>query len=160
VVPAGGKAGELEQALAAELTQRLADLRSFQDQRLLRKAADEVRAIWRAANVYLVAGAPWSHIAKQSARADTIVRTGVNLVALAATVAWPIIPATAKRVLEALGSTARPTWPSSAAQALTLIEPGRKVGVPPILFEKLSAEWVETNRAKFAGSKDCDVNGA
>ena len=25
------------------------------------------------------------------------------------------------------------------------------IDVPPILFEKLSAEWVEINRAKFAG---------
>jgi methionyl-tRNA synthetase len=36
---------------------------------------------------------------------------------------------------------------------LTLIEGGQKVNVPPILFEKLSAEWVEINRAKFAGLK-------
>jgi methionyl-tRNA synthetase len=160
VVPAAGEAGELEQALAAELTQRLADLRLFQEQRSLRKAADEVRAIWRAANVYLVAGAPWSHIAGQPDRAAVVVRTSVNLVALAATVAWPFIPATAERVLEALGCAARPSWPSSAAQALTLIAAGRKVGVPPILFEKLSAEWVETNRAKFAGEPDCDINPA
>jgi methionyl-tRNA synthetase len=37
---------------------------------------------------------------------------------------------------------------------LTAIEGSRRVGVPPILFEKLSAEWVETNRTKFAGVKD------
>jgi len=44
-------------------------------------------------------------------------------------------------------------WPSSAAEALALIEGGRRIDVPPILFEKISAEWVETNRAKFAGMK-------
>jgi methionyl-tRNA synthetase len=76
---------------------------------------------------------------------------------LAAAVAWPIIPATAERVLAALGCTAEPSWPLSAAQALSLIEAGQKVGVPPILFEKLSAEWVETNRAKFAGEKEVNV---
>jgi methionyl-tRNA synthetase len=52
-----------------------------------------------------------------------------------------------------LGNTAKPPWPSSAVDALTLIEGGRKIGVLPILFEKLSAEWVETNRAKFAGGQ-------
>jgi methionyl-tRNA synthetase len=77
----------------------------------------------------------------------------VNLLALAATIAWPFIPAAAERVLEALGSNTKPSWPSSAAAALTSIEAGRRVGVPPILFEKLSAEWVEINRAKFAGAK-------
>jgi len=116
-------------------------------------AADEVRAIWSRANAYLVAGAPWSHLVDEPARAAVVIRTSVNLLALAATVAWPFIPATAERVLAALGLDARPSWPSSAAEALTLIEGGRKVGLPPILFEKLSAEWVESNRARFAGVK-------
>jgi methionyl-tRNA synthetase len=34
---------------------------------------------------------------------------------------------------------------------MSAIEGGRKLGVPPILFEKLAAEWVDTNRATFAG---------
>jgi methionyl-tRNA synthetase len=61
------------------------------------------------------------------------------------------------RVLEALGSNAEPLWPSSAADASAQIEGGRKVSVPPILFEKLLAEWVETNRVKFAGLKHQDA---
>ena len=153
VVPEAGETGEREHALAAGLTQHLANLKSHQNERSLRKAADEVRAIWSAANAYLVAGAPWAHLVDEPDRAAVVVRTSVNLVALAATIAWPFIPATAECVLEALGGTARPSWPSSAADVLTSIEGGRRVGVPPILFEKLSAEWVETNRVKFAGVK-------
>lgn len=153
VVPAAGEAGEIERALAAELTQRLADLKSHHDERSIRKAADEVRAIWSAANVYLAEGAPWSRVVREPDRAAVIVRTGVNLLALAAAVAWPFVPSTAERVLKALGQSAKPLWPSSAAAALAQIEGGRKVDVPPILFEKLSAEWVETNRRKFAGTK-------
>jgi methionyl-tRNA synthetase len=82
-----------------------------------------------------------------------VVRASVNLLALAATIACPFIPATAERVLEALGCDAKPSWPSSAAAALTSIEGGKKVSVPPILFEKVSAEWVEINQVKFAGVK-------
>jgi methionyl-tRNA synthetase len=78
VVPTAGEPAELEQALTAELTLRLADLKSYQDERSLRKVVDEVRAIWSAANAYLVAGAPWSHIVKDPARA-AVVRTSVNL---------------------------------------------------------------------------------
>ena len=153
VVPTAGKPGELEHSLAAELAQHLANLKSHQDERSLRKAADEVRAIWSVANGYLVSGAPWAHVVREPDRAAVVVRTSVNLLALAATVAWPFIPATAERLLEALGSHAKPSWPSSAAEALALIEGGRKIDVLPILFEKLSAEWVETNRVKFAGVK-------
>jgi methionyl-tRNA synthetase len=40
-----------------------------------------------------------------------------------------------------------------SSRGIALIEGGRKIDVPPILFEKLSAEWVEINRAKFAGVK-------
>ena len=101
---ASGEPAELEQALTAEPTQRLADIKSHQDERSLRKVVDEVRAIWSAANAYLVAGAPWSHIVKDPARA-AVVRTSVNLLALAATVAWPFTPAAAARVPEALGIT-------------------------------------------------------
>ena len=151
VVPAAGEAGDLEHSLVVELTQHLAHLKSHQDERSLRKAADEVRVIWSIANAYLAAGAPWSHALRRPDRAAVVVRTSVNLLALAATVAWPFIPATSERVLKALGSDARPSWPSSAAEALMMIKGGRKIDVPPILFEKLSTDWVETNRAKFAG---------
>jgi len=153
VVPAAGEPGELEHSLTAELTRHIVNLKSHQDDRSLRKAADEVRAIWSVANAYLVAGAPWSRAAKEPDRAAVVVRTSVNLVALAATVAWPFIPATAERVLQALGDNAKPSWPASAAEALTRIERRRKIDAPPILFEKLSTEWAETNRAKFAGVK-------
>jgi methionyl-tRNA synthetase len=80
--------------------------------------------------------------------------------ALAATIAWPFIPAVAERVLEALGNTANPSWPSSAVEALNLIEGGRKVDVPSILFEKLSVEWVEINRARFAGRRPSDCGNS
>jgi methionyl-tRNA synthetase len=110
VVPSSGETGELEHSLAAKLTHHLANLKSHQEERSLRKAADEVRAIWSVANAYLVSGAPWSHVIKEPDRAAVVVRTSVNLLALAATVAWPFIPATAERVLEALGSNAEPLW--------------------------------------------------
>jgi methionyl-tRNA synthetase len=95
--------------------------------------------------------------AREPGRAAAVIRNSVNLRALAATIARPFIPATSELVLEALGSNAKPSWPSSAAEAFTLIEGARKVGVPPILFEKLSTEWVETNRANFAGLKHSDA---
>jgi methionyl-tRNA synthetase len=53
VVPKAGETGELERSLAAELTRHLANLKSHQDVRSLRKVANEVRAIWSAANAHL-----------------------------------------------------------------------------------------------------------
>ena len=100
-----------------------------------------------------MSGAPWSHVINEPDRAAVVVRTSVNLLALTETAAWPFIPASADRVLEALGSEAEPSWPWSAAEALNLIAAGRRIDVPPILFAKLPAEWVRINTAKFAGAK-------
>jgi methionyl-tRNA synthetase len=156
VVPTAGAAGDQEQALEVDLTQRLRSLKSHQDERSLRKAADEVRSIWSIANAYVATGAPWSHVVRNPDRAAIVVRTSVNVLALAATVAWPFIPTTAESVLEALGSYAKPSWPSSAAEALGGINGGRKINVPPILFEKLSTEWVEASRERFTGRQARD----
>jgi methionyl-tRNA synthetase len=74
-----------------------------------------------------VAGAPWSHIVKDPARA-AVVRTSVNLLALAATVAWPFKPAAAERVLEVLGNNAKPSWPAEWVETNGQSLPGRTVG--------------------------------
>jgi methionyl-tRNA synthetase len=152
VVPGGGQPGEAEQCLAAELDRHLEALRAHHDGLAFRKAADEVRSIWRLANGYLAAQAPWSLFGRGQERAATVTRTGVNLVAVAATISWPFIPEAAERVSTALGgSVSVPLWPRSAADALTEIEAGRRVSSLPILFSKLTAEWSEEQQKQFAG---------
>src|SRR4029450_11573015 len=91
-----------------------------------RKAAEEVRAIWRLANAYLAEAAPWSAIKDDPARAATIVNTGINLVRVAALVAWPFIPSSAEKILSSLGETTDPVpWP---LDALWGIPAGGRIG--------------------------------
>src|SRR6516162_1377248 len=152
VVPGGRQSGEAEQCLAAELERHLEALRAHHEGLAFRKAADEVRSIWRLANGYLAAQAPWSLFGRGQERAATVTRTGVNLVAVAATISWPFIPEAAERVSTALGgSVSVPLWPRSAADALTEIKSGRRVSSLPILFSKLTAEWSEEQQKQFAG---------
>jgi methionyl-tRNA synthetase len=152
VVPEGGQSGEAEQCLVAELNRHLEALRAHHEGLAFRKAADEVRSIWRLANGYLAAQAPWSLFSRGQERAATVTRTAVNLVAVAATVSWPFIPEAAVRVSTALrGPVSVPLWPRSAADALAQIEPGRRVCVLPVLFSKLTAEWSEEQQRQFAG---------
>ena len=152
VVPGAGQSGEAEQCLAAELERHLEALRAHHEGLAFRKAADEVRSIWRLANGYLAAQAPWSLFGRGQERAATVTRTGVNLVAVAATISWPFIPEAAERVSTALGgSVSVPLWPRSAADALTEIKGGRRVSSLPILFSKLTAEWSEEQQKQFAG---------
>ncbi|MFI5010969.1 MAG: methionine--tRNA ligase [Hyphomicrobiales bacterium] len=153
-VPRGGSTAEAEHRLAAELDRRLGALRRHHDVCALRKAAEEVRAIWRLANGYLAAQAPWTIIDSEPERAAVTVRTGVNLLRLAAIVAWPFIPQTATRLLAALGETCPvPEWPISGPQALTAIEGGRRLDALPVLFAKLTPQWVEQCEVRFAGRR-------
>ena len=140
-VPEGDPHGPIEQKLAATLEQHLNQLRAHHEALAFRKAATEVRSIWKVANVYLAQAAPWSAIKEDPLRAGAIARAGVNLVRLAALAAWPFIPFAATEVLRSLGQpTDDVAWPEGGAQALTAIAPGRPLHLPPLLFPKLSPD--------------------
>jgi methionyl-tRNA synthetase len=153
VVPEGGVASEPESQLEQELEQHLNALRCHHASCSLRKAADEVRAIWRLANSYLAAQAPWVTFRTDPERCRVAVRTAVNLVEICATVAWPFIPNATETVLRALGRPPGvPAWPALVADALRLVEIGHTIQVLSPLFQKLTQEWAEEQRNRFRGS--------
>ena len=132
-VPQPGEPGPIERKLAADLAAHLGRLREKHEALALRKAAEEVRKIWKLANAYLSEAAPWAAIAHDRARAATVVHTGINLVRIAALAAWPFIPFAAETVLRCLGESI--AWPDPAAA----IPAGRRFRVPPLLFPRISA---------------------
>jgi len=153
IVPIGGEWSDAEWELAKSLNRHLTALREHQRACSFRKAASEVRAIWKLANVYLVSQAPWTALKTDPARCQASLRAAVNLVGICALVAWPFIPATARRVLETIGTDqAIPVLPDNGEDALRLIDGGRRVGLPPILFRKLTPEWAEEQGRRFRGS--------
>jgi methionyl-tRNA synthetase len=83
-VPEAGAPGPLERQLAIDLDAHLGRLRGHHEALAFRKAADEVRAIWKLANAYLSEAAPWTAIRTDEVRAATIVHTGLDLVRIAA----------------------------------------------------------------------------
>jgi methionyl-tRNA synthetase len=156
-VPEGGTPQDAEERLTRQLEARLGALRRHQAEVELRKSADDVRAIWSLANNYLATEAPWTTYGTDPLRAAVVVRTGINLVALAALVAEPFIPETANQILSALGlSTTSPSWPG-ARSALVTIKAGQQVKAPPLLFAKLSSEWVDENTKRFAGAAPAEA---
>ncbi|HEY4028807.1 MAG TPA: methionine--tRNA ligase, partial [Caulobacteraceae bacterium] len=85
-------------------------------------------------------------------RAAVAVRTGLNLVALFAKVSEPFIPFAAETIALSVGESFPGRWPSLDGQGvLTILEPGRKVAAPDVLFRKVedaqTAEW----RERFGG---------
>jgi methionyl-tRNA synthetase len=129
VVPAG----ELDQELAATLHEQLRALRSHHEALQFRKAADAVRGIWRLANTYLAKTAPW-----RLSDPAAVMRTSINLVRVAAIVAWPFVPTATEAVLRSLGEPEGiPPWPEDGALALCAIPARRRFTVPDLLFRKL-----------------------
>ncbi|MGF1454317.1 MAG: methionine--tRNA ligase [Alphaproteobacteria bacterium] len=156
VIPDGGEPGAAEAALAQDLEQRIAAYTDFLEAMEFRKAMAELRAIWVLGNEYLTEAAPWTAFKENPDKAAVAVRTGINLIRLCAVLGAPVIPATAGRILEALGLPADATaWPDRPmAEELERLPAGHAFSVPDVLFAKIEdadlAAWTE----RFGGAGD------
>jgi methionyl-tRNA synthetase len=118
-----------------------------------RKAITSLRAIWTAGNVYLAEQEPWKLVNTDRARADTVVRTSLNLVRLFAVLSHPIIPETSTRVLDALEASAdERAWPADLAREVERLQPGRRIGSLDLLFRRISDEEIAEWGARFSGA--------
>ncbi|MEO1642428.1 MAG: methionine--tRNA ligase, partial [Pseudomonadota bacterium] len=114
-----------------------------------RKAAAETRALWAAGNEYLTRAEPWVKYKSDVDAAAVGVRTGLNLVALFAIIAQPLIPNTAKTILDTLGvPDENRNWPDPNDNGLLDALPhGMAIEAPPVLFQKIEdamvGEWTE-----------------
>ena len=83
------------------------------------------------------------------------VRTGLNLVVLFAIVAQPLIPNTAKSILDTLGiPEENRKWPSpDDAGLLDALPHGLPIQAPPVLFQKIEDAMVEEWTTRFGGEE-------
>jgi methionyl-tRNA synthetase len=148
-VPAGGEPGEIEAALLAELTERVARYTQHHADKEYRKAANELRAIWAAGNGYWEQAQPWKAIKTDAERAAVIMRTAVNLVRLYGVLSAPIIPDAAAAILAAVAPDQSLAWPDDVAGAFTRLEAGTPFEVPEVLFRKLTDDELAAWETRF-----------
>ena len=154
VVPEGGEPGPLElklyDTIGAGISELTAQLEAFE----LRKASQALRGLWVAGNEYLTEAAPWTAIKTDRERAAVVVRTGLNLVRLFASVSAPFIPAAAGVIAHALGEDAPAAWPKpDGAEALSGLPAGRPVKAPDVLFKKIDDDQVAAWTERFGGAE-------
>ena len=149
-VPEGGDYGEAEAAVVEEIARRLAAYEGHMDAIELRKAAQELRAIWVVGNEYLQAAAPWTAIKADRDRAAAITRFSLSLIRLYAVLSRPFLPDASDTMLAALGLEVAP-WPQDVAAALRALEPGRPFEVPEVLFAKIDDARAAALAGRFAG---------
>ncbi|GHG97324.1 methionine--tRNA ligase [Pseudodonghicola xiamenensis] len=150
VVPEGGTYGAQEEALIADLTARLRAYEACMEAMEVRKASQELRAIWVAGNEYLQSAAPWSTFKEDPERAAMQVRLGLNLIRLYAVLSAPFIPFASATLVEAMRIEDQ-SWPADVVTALAALPAGHAFSVPDVLFAKISDEDREDWQTRFAG---------
>ncbi len=153
VVPEGGQPGPREAALIQELTTRIRAYEGHQEAMEVRKAAQELRAIWVAGNEYLQEAAPWSTFKEDPDQAAAQIRLALNLIRLYAVLSSPFIPDASDQLMAAMGSTDW-GWPDDVETALATLRPGHAFTVPDVTFRKITDEEREDWQARFSGTRD------
>ncbi|RYG17794.1 MAG: FAD-dependent oxidoreductase, partial [Caulobacteraceae bacterium] len=152
VAPDGGEPGELEAKLEADIRAGIAEATAQFEAMEFRKAAQALRAVWVLGNEYLQVAAPWTALKTDRDRAAVGVRTGLNLVALFARLAAPVMPFTAEKIAATVGSRDL-TWPDAEASLFDRVPAGQAVASAEVLFKKIEdaqvAEWSE----RFGGAE-------
>ncbi len=150
-LPAGGEWSAAETTVAEEIARRLATYEAHMEAIELRKAAQELRAIWVVGNEYLQAAAPWTAIKTDPERAAVVTRFAFNLIRLYAALSLPFLPDSADRMAAAL-KLGRLEWPTDVAAALVALSAGHAFLVPDVLFTKIDDPRREDFEAQFAGA--------
>lgn len=148
-VPHGGVWGVAEEWLMESLHTALPKLQASYEQREFRKAMAQTRALWAVGNEYLTRAAPWSHYKTNKLLAATGTRIGLNLAALFAIIAQPVIPESAEKILTALAvSDEKRRWDfCDIPDLMNLLPCGHGITAPELLFTKIEdtdiADWVQ-----------------
>ncbi|MBO9502625.1 methionine--tRNA ligase [Brevundimonas sp. A19_0] len=152
VVPEGGAPTDVERDFQTRITQAVAEATAAFEAMEFRKAAQAVRAAWVLGNEYLQVAAPWTAFKTDPERAATAVRFALNLVALFARLAAPILPFSAPQIAASVGATDL-GWPSADEAWLEAVPAGRAVAHQGVLFTKIEdaqvAEWAD----RFGGGE-------
>jgi len=151
VVPDGGEPGPLEAKLEADVAAGIAEATAAFEAIEFRKACQALRAVWVLGNEYLQEAAPWTAFKTDVERAAVGVRTGLNLVALFARLAAPVMPFTAPTIAATVGETDL-SWPGAGEGLLDRLPRGQTVASAEVLFRKIEdvqvVEWSE----RFGGA--------
>ena len=152
VVPEGGEAGPVEARLEADIRATVAEATEQFEDMEFRKAAQALRAAWVLGNEYLQEAAPWTALKTDRDRAAVGVRTGLNLVALFARLAAPILPFTAPKIAASVGVDDL-SWPGADADVLDVLPVGQAVSAQGVLFSKIEDAQVSEWSERFGGAE-------
>ncbi|MEP2784550.1 MAG: methionine--tRNA ligase [Pseudoruegeria sp.] len=153
IVPTGGAYGDAETALMAELDRRTRAYETHMGAMEVRKAANELRAIWVAGNEYLQGAEPWAKFKTDPDAAAAVIRLSLNLIRVYAVLSAPFIPDASEKMRSAL-KTDNDQWPDTMSEALSALPEGHEFEVPEVSFAKITDAQREDWQSRFSGVRD------
>ncbi len=152
-IPAGAGSSDLEERLMAALSAAIARLEEHLESLNFRKTVLELRLLWGLGNSYFAEAAPWKQIDADRPAAARTIRTALHLVRLLAILTEPVMPHTSREVFSALHlEPGERAWPSAdLTRELSVLEAGRAVRNPGLLFRRITDEEIATWSARFEG---------
>lgn len=152
-LPGGGEIGEREQVLAAALDTRLASYNTNMQEMHIRKAMQDLRAIWVMGNEYLTEAAPWTVFKTDPDAAAVSLRIAINLIRIFAILSAPVIPNASAKISASLGLNIEAgDWvEGTCLDDLQKLGAGHGFDIPDVLFRKISDDEVTEWEARFGG---------
>ena len=121
----------------------------------LRDALIELLNIARAGNKYLADNEPWKLIKSDESRVRTIMFVSIEITAHLAMLSEPFLPFTSERIYNML-NLQKQLWNVSDAWVM---QPGHRLGVVQLLFEKVEDSVVEAQIAKLTSISSTNTQG-
>jgi len=144
------KPGPAEIALGLEIAAFPLKISAAVEEFHFRDALSEVMNLARLGNRYLAETEPWKLKEGQEERLHTILNTVLQLSASLSIVCQPFLPYTANKLREFL-NLGKLNW--NDAGRVDLLEPGKQLKQPGLLFRKVEDEEVEIQIEKLQASK-------
>jgi methionyl-tRNA synthetase len=152
VVPDGGTLGPREEQLITDLTEGLRAYEASMDAFMVRRASQDLRALWVLGNEYLQDAAPWTTHKTDPEHAAAQIRLALNLIRFYAVLSRPFIPDAAESTMAAMACDDW-SWPADVDAALRLLPAGHGFTVPDVLFAKISDEQRADWETRFSGTR-------
>jgi len=154
LVPSGGEPGDVERDLVADLERLVGEYDDHLRHLEFRKAAQALRAIWAAGNVYLEAREPWRAVKTDRDVAAVTLRTALGLARLYGHLSSPFIPTSAARLTALLPDAPQLGGIDAAGLAASVLDldAGSAFVAPDLLFQKIDDDTLAAWTERFGGA--------
>jgi len=153
VAPAAGEMTDFDRETLAEIPAIVKRVESSLDQFRFREAVKEAMNLARLGNKYLADTEPWKLIKTDAERVKTIMNIALQISANLAVLMEPFLPFTADKMRKMMNLD-NLTWEDCGK--LDLIEAGKLINKPELLFEKIEDATIQEQLDKLVATKEAN----